>query len=106
MKKSYALASLLAVFALVLAACGSATPQADNLLDAIKQRGYILVSTDPNYMPQSGLNTDGTTQLLERAHIRIMLSLGNFHIHGGAVDVGDFTLIEPWADIAGNGKYH
>jgi hypothetical protein len=35
-----------------------------------------------------------------------MLSLGNFHIHGGAVDVGDFTLIEPWADIAGNGKYH
>jgi polar amino acid transport system substrate-binding protein len=30
------------------------------LLDAIKQRGYILVSTDPNYMPQSGLNTAGT----------------------------------------------
>ena len=60
MKKSYALASLLAVFALVLAACGAATQQADNLLDAIKQRGYILVSTDPNYMPQSGLNTEGT----------------------------------------------
>ena len=60
MKKMYALASLLAVFALVLAACSSATPQADNLLDAIKGRGYILVSTDPNYMPQSGLNTEGT----------------------------------------------
>ena len=60
MKKSYALASLVAVFALMLAACSPATPQADNLLDAIKQRGYILVSTDPNYMPQSGLNTEGT----------------------------------------------
>ena len=60
MKKLYALASLLAVVALVLAACSPATPQADNLLDAIKARGYILVSTDPNYMPQSGLNTEGT----------------------------------------------
>jgi polar amino acid transport system substrate-binding protein len=28
-------------------------------LDAIKQRGYILVSTDPNYEPQSFLNADG-----------------------------------------------
>ena len=60
MKKLYALASLLAVFALVLAACSPATPQADNLLDAIKARGYILVSTDPNYAPQSFLNTSGS----------------------------------------------
>jgi len=60
MKKLYALASLLAVFALVLAACSPATPQADNLLDAIKARGYIVVSTDPNYEPQSFLNTVGS----------------------------------------------
>ncbi len=59
MKKMYVLASLLATIALVLSACASATPQADNLLDAIKGRGYILVSTDPNYAPQSFLNTAG-----------------------------------------------
>ena len=29
------------------------------MLSAIKQRGYILVSTDPNYEPQSFLNTEG-----------------------------------------------
>jgi polar amino acid transport system substrate-binding protein len=28
-------------------------------LDDIKNRGYIMVSTDPNYEPQSFLNTDG-----------------------------------------------
>jgi len=61
MKKMFVLASALAVAALVLSACGAATPApASNLLDAIKQRGYIMVSTDPNYMPQSGLNTAGT----------------------------------------------
>lgn len=57
MKKLYVLASLLAALALVLSACSAAAPKADNLLDAIKQRGYIVVSTDPNYAPQSFLNT-------------------------------------------------
>lgn len=48
------------VAALVLAACGGGgAPQADNLLDAVKQRGYVMVSTDPNYEPQSFLNTEG-----------------------------------------------
>jgi len=54
------LLSLLAVLALVLSACGGGQPKADNLLDDIKQRGYILVSTDPNYEPQSFLNTEGS----------------------------------------------
>jgi len=31
----------------------------DGLLAAIKQRGYILIATDPNYEPQSFLNTNG-----------------------------------------------
>jgi ABC-type amino acid transport substrate-binding protein len=31
-----------------------------DLLSAIKERGYLLVSTDPNYEPQSFLNTEGT----------------------------------------------
>jgi len=61
MKKMFVLVSALALAALVLSACGAATPApASNLLDAVKQRGYIMVSTDPNYMPQSGLNTAGT----------------------------------------------
>jgi polar amino acid transport system substrate-binding protein len=61
MKKLFVLASVLTVAALALSACGAATPApATNLLDDIKQRGYIIVSTDPNYMPQSGLNTAGT----------------------------------------------
>ena len=58
MKKLYVLASLLAVAALVLTACGGGA-KASDLLGAVKQRGYILVSTDPNYAPQSFLNKDG-----------------------------------------------
>ena len=45
----------------MLIACGDGSvAPADNLLDAIKQRGYFIVSTDPNYKPQSFLNTTGT----------------------------------------------
>jgi polar amino acid transport system substrate-binding protein len=59
MKKLFTLVSLMAIAALVLTACGGGGAKADNLLDEIKNRGYILVSTDPNYEPQSFLNTDG-----------------------------------------------
>jgi polar amino acid transport system substrate-binding protein len=59
MKKTILFVSLMAVAALVLSACGGGAPTADNLLDDIKNRGYIMVSTDPNYEPQSFLNTEG-----------------------------------------------
>ena len=60
MKKLYKLMTVAVLASLVLAACGAAsTPQAEDLLGAIQQRGYILVSTDPNYEPQSFLNTEG-----------------------------------------------
>jgi len=61
MKKLYNVLVVAMAAALVLAACGGGTggAQADNLLDAIKQRGYIMISTDPNYEPQSFLNTQG-----------------------------------------------
>ena len=59
MKKMYNVLVITMVAALVLTACGGGAPQADNLLDAVKQRGYLLVSTDPNYEPQSFLNTEG-----------------------------------------------
>ena len=61
MKKLYNVMIVAVLASLVLAACGAAgSPQADDLLGAIKQRGYILVSTDPNYAPQSFLNTEGS----------------------------------------------
>lgn len=60
MKKTIMIVSLMAVAALILTACGGGGSTADNLLDDIKNRGYILVSTDPNYEPQSFLNTDGS----------------------------------------------
>jgi len=60
MKKTITIVSLMAVAALVLSACGGGGgATADNLLDDVKNRGYLLVSTDPNYEPQSFLNTDG-----------------------------------------------
>ncbi|HEY6074920.1 MAG TPA: transporter substrate-binding domain-containing protein [Anaerolineales bacterium] len=59
MKRMFALVSLVAVAAMILSACGGTPAKAANLLDAIKQRGYLLVSTDPNYEPQSFLNTEG-----------------------------------------------
>jgi len=58
MKKLYSVLVIAILASLVLAACGAGGAKATNLLDAIKQRGYILVSTDPNYEPQSFLNTE------------------------------------------------
>lgn len=60
MNKLYHVMIVAVLTSLVLAACGAAsTPAATDLLGQIKQRGYILVSTDPNYEPQSFLNTEG-----------------------------------------------
>ena len=60
MKKLYNVLVIAVIAALALTACGGGGAQADNLLDDIKQRGYILVSTDPNYEPASFLNTEGS----------------------------------------------
>jgi len=60
MKKLYHALIFTIIASLMLSACGGGgAAQADNLLDDIKQRGYIMVSTDPNYEPQSFLNTEG-----------------------------------------------
>lgn len=58
MKKIYTVLLVAIVASLLLTACGGGA-QANDLLGAIKSRGYILVSTDPNYEPQSFLNTTG-----------------------------------------------
>jgi polar amino acid transport system substrate-binding protein len=45
---------------IILVACGTGPiVQPDSLLADIKQRGYILVSTDVDYEPQSWLNPEG-----------------------------------------------
>ena len=60
MKKLYNVLVVAILASLVLAACGAGgAAQAKDLLGAVKQRGYIIVSTDPNYEPQSFLNTEG-----------------------------------------------
>ena len=60
MKKLYYALIFTIIASLMLSACGAGGgSQADNLLDAVKQRGYIMISTDPNYEPQSFLNTEG-----------------------------------------------
>jgi polar amino acid transport system substrate-binding protein len=61
MKKLYHVFAVAMVAVLALSACGGGGGStADNLLDAIKERGYVMISTDPNYEPQSFLNTDGS----------------------------------------------
>lgn len=60
MKKSYLLLLVGTVAAVLLSACsGGAGPAGGDLLSEVKARGYILISTDPNYEPQSFLNTSG-----------------------------------------------
>jgi polar amino acid transport system substrate-binding protein len=59
MKKITVLISLLAIVSIVLSACGTKNAAPTDLLAKIKSQGYILVSTDPNYAPQSSLNTQG-----------------------------------------------
>ena len=59
MNKLYKVLVIGVITALMLTACGGGAVQASDLLGAIKSRGYIMVSTDPNYEPQSFLNPDG-----------------------------------------------
>ena len=59
MKKLYHALIFAIIATLMLTACGGGGAKADNLLDAVKGRAYLLVSTDPNYEPQSFLNTEG-----------------------------------------------
>lgn len=60
MKKLFAWVGLGVTAALVFTACGVRVPRTENLLDAIKQRGYILVATDLNYEPLSFVNMEAT----------------------------------------------
>jgi hypothetical protein len=56
MKKIFPLFVLLLIVGVGLAACGGGGTSSDDLLEVIKDRGYMVVSTDPNYEPQSFLD--------------------------------------------------
>jgi polar amino acid transport system substrate-binding protein len=49
----------LAAASLLLAACAGPAAEPKNLLEQVKQRGTLVVSTDANYAPQSVLKADG-----------------------------------------------
>ena len=55
MNKIFPLLVLLLIVGIGLAACGGGSSSND-LLEVIKDRGYLVVSTDPNYEPQSFLD--------------------------------------------------
>ena len=59
MKKLFVLLSLIVIASLALTACGGGNAKGSDLLSIIKKRGYVVASTDPNYMPQSGMNPAG-----------------------------------------------
>jgi len=59
MRKITTLTTMIIIVSTLLAACGGGTTTATDLLGQIKERGTIFVSTDPNYEPQSFLNTEG-----------------------------------------------
>lgn len=59
MRKITTLTTMIIIVSTLLAACGGGTTTSTDLLGQIKERGTILVSTDPNYEPQSFLNTEG-----------------------------------------------
>lgn len=59
MRRTLSCLSLLCVGALALAACNPRAAEPANLLEQVQQRGTLVVSTDPNYAPQSVLKSDG-----------------------------------------------
>jgi polar amino acid transport system substrate-binding protein len=58
MKKFLPIFALLLIVGIGLAACGGG--KGGDLLEVIKERGYMVASTDPNYEPQSFLDPNAT----------------------------------------------
>jgi len=58
MKKFYPIFAVLLVLSFGLAACGGGGGGDGTLLGEVKARGYLVVSTDPNYEPISFLDPD------------------------------------------------
>lgn len=58
MKKIFPVISLLLLVSIGLSACGGGAAGDGTLLTEVKNRGYLIVSTDPNYAPQSFLDPE------------------------------------------------
>ena len=59
MKKHFNILLIVLVLGVILAACGGSGGGSDDLLEEVLNRGYLVVSTDPNYEPQSFLDPNG-----------------------------------------------
>lgn len=57
MRRINVLVLIIIIVATILTSCAGPTPK--DLLSQIKSRGYVLVSTDTNFAPQSSLNPQG-----------------------------------------------
>jgi len=60
MKKMHLIVSGLILVSLLLTACGGGQAAPTDLLDQVQKRSTLVVSTDPNYAPQSVLKQGGT----------------------------------------------
>jgi polar amino acid transport system substrate-binding protein len=83
MKKIIPFFALLLIVGVGVAACGG-TAAGDELLEAIKDRGYMISATDANYAPQSFLDPD-VTRAADTACPDDMLTYGE--MKGFDVDV-------------------
>ena len=89
--------------------------EAGDLLETIRERGTIVVSTDPNYAPQSFLEPDGTfvgfdidvaTEIAERLGVEIqfetpdwdLITAGNWGERWD-ISVGSMTITTPRKEI-------
>lgn len=59
MKKFVTLFTVMILLGSILAACGGGAAEPTTVLEKIEQRGTMIVSTDPNYEPQSFLDPNG-----------------------------------------------
>ncbi len=61
MRRPYIVMTLFVMLSIILASCAQATPPpAANLLEEVKNRGVLIVSSDPAYPPQSQLVENAT----------------------------------------------
>jgi polar amino acid transport system substrate-binding protein len=61
MRRPYIVMALFVMLSIILASCAQATPPpAANLLEEVKNRGVLIVSSDPAYPPQSQLVENAT----------------------------------------------
>jgi polar amino acid transport system substrate-binding protein len=61
MRRPYIAVTLFVLLSIILASCGQATPPpAANKLEEVKNRGVLIVSSDPAYPPQSQLVENAT----------------------------------------------